>query len=158
MHLVKPDLQNWSAQACAFRLSFFLSLSFLVVTIVVVVVVVVIFLFGKNTRCSKIYAPYLFLAFVRDVVASVPLLRLAIMAGDDISKPNTPHGLTLGWSTSHLALVVLADIFVEAWAEGFCVGALIIMAGITVANMRRGVLLHKLILIEVRDEQPTHSS
>lgn len=30
------------------------------------------------------------------------------------------------------------------------VGALIIMACITVANMRRGVLLHKLILVEVR--------
>lgn len=29
------------------------------------------------------------------------------------------------------------------------VGALVIMAGITLANMRSGVLLHKLILIEV---------
>lgn len=29
------------------------------------------------------------------------------------------------------------------------VGALIIMAGITVSNMRRGVLLHKVILVEV---------
>src|SRR6266480_2577820 len=55
------------------------------------------------------------------------------MAGSDVAKPSTLHGLTL-----------------EAWAEGFCVGALIIMAGITVSNMRRGVLLHKLILIEVR--------
>jgi len=55
------------------------------------------------------------------------------MAGEDVAKPSTPHGLTL-----------------EAWSEGFCVGALIIMAGITISNMRRGVLLHKLILIEVR--------
>ena len=31
------------------------------------------------------------------------------------------------------------------------VGALLIMAGITVSNMRRGVLLHKLILLEVCD-------
>ena len=54
-------------------------------------------------------------------------------AGSDVAKPSTPHGLTL-----------------EAWAQGFCVGALIIMAGITVSNMRRRVLLHKLILIEVR--------
>ena len=37
----------------------------------------------------------------------------------------------------------------EAWAQGFMVGSLIIMACITIANMRRGVLLHKLILIEV---------
>lgn len=43
------------------------------------------------------------------------------------------------------------NVRLEAWAQGFCVGALIIMAGITVSNMRRGVLLHKLILIEVRE-------
>lgn len=41
-------------------------------------------------------------------------------------------------------------IIVEAWAEGYMVGSLIIMSCITVANMRRGVLLHKLILTEVR--------
>lgn len=61
------------------------------------------------------------------------------MAGSDIAKPSTPPGLTL-----------------EAWAQGFCVGALIIMAGITVSNMRRGVLLHKLILIEVRVQTPNN--
>lgn len=38
----------------------------------------------------------------------------------------------------------------EAWAQGYLVGSLIIMAAITVANMRRKVLLHKLILLEVR--------
>jgi len=59
------------------------------------------------------------------------------MAAEDIAKPSTPQGLVL-----------------EAWAQGFCVGALIIMAGITVSNMRRGVLLHKLILIEVRIQTP----
>ena len=41
------------------------------------------------------------------------------------------------------------DFIVEGWAEGFMVGALVIMACITIANMRRGVLLHKLILVEV---------
>jgi hypothetical protein len=56
-------------------------------------------------------------------------------AADDITKPTStaPNGLLL-----------------EAWSQGFMVGALLIMAGITVSNMRRGVLLHKLILIEVR--------
>jgi hypothetical protein len=39
---------------------------------------------------------------------------------------------------------------IEAWAQGFMVGALIIMACVTFSNMRRGVLLHKLILVEVR--------
>lgn len=48
-------------------------------------------------------------------------------------RPTDPNGLVL-----------------EAWAQGFMVGALIIMSCITLANMRRGVLLHKLILLEVR--------
>ena len=39
----------------------------------------------------------------------------------------------------------------ESWGQGFMAGALIIMACTTVANMKIGVLLHKLILLEVRD-------
>ncbi|TID14489.1 DNA repair protein [Venturia nashicola] len=42
-----------------------------------------------------------------------------------------------------------AGLILEAWAEGLLVGAFVIMAAVTVANMRRGVLLHKLILIEL---------
>ncbi|KAH6949104.1 hypothetical protein DER45DRAFT_513373 [Fusarium avenaceum] len=42
-----------------------------------------------------------------------------------------------------------AKLTLEAWSQGFMIGALIIMIGITLANMRRGVLLHKLILIEL---------
>jgi len=38
---------------------------------------------------------------------------------------------------------------VESWGEGFMFGALLVMSVITVANMRRGVILHKLILCEV---------
>ncbi|KAF2143693.1 uncharacterized protein K452DRAFT_204788, partial [Aplosporella prunicola CBS 121167] len=49
-----------------------------------------------------------------------------------VTKPTNPDGLVL-----------------EAWAQGYMVGSLIIMACITVANMRRGVLLHKLILMEL---------
>lgn len=41
------------------------------------------------------------------------------------------------------------DFIIEGWSEGFMVGALVIMACVTVANMRHGVLLHKLILVEV---------
>lgn len=37
----------------------------------------------------------------------------------------------------------------EAWSEGLMTGSLVIMAAITIANMRAGVLLHKLILLEV---------
>lgn len=52
--------------------------------------------------------------------------------GQQIGRPTDAGGLVL-----------------EAWAQGFMVGALVIMSCITLANMRRGVLLHKLILIEV---------
>ncbi|KAI9923322.1 hypothetical protein MW887_003723, partial [Aspergillus wentii] len=38
----------------------------------------------------------------------------------------------------------------EAWGQGFMVGALIIMLAITLANMKRHVLLHKLIVVEVQ--------
>lgn len=51
---------------------------------------------------------------------------------DPSQRPSDPNGLVL-----------------EAWAQGFMVGSLIIMSCITLANMRRGVLLHKLILLEV---------
>ena len=40
-------------------------------------------------------------------------------------------------------------LIVEAWSQGFMFGAILIMAVITIANMRKGVLLHKLILLEV---------
>ncbi len=50
----------------------------------------------------------------------------------NVEKPTDPAGVTL-----------------ESWSGGFMVGSLIIMACVTVANMRRKVLLHKLILIEV---------
>ena len=42
------------------------------------------------------------------------------------------------------------DFILEAWSQGFMVGSLLIMACITIANMSRGVLLHKFILGEVR--------
>ena len=38
------------------------------------------------------------------------------------------------------------ELVLEAWAQGYLVGSLIIMAFITLANMRRGVLLHKVRL------------
>lgn len=53
----------------------------------------------------------------------------------DVGKPSDPEGLTI-----------------EAWAQGYMVGSLIIMTCVAVANMRRHVLLHKLIVIEVRSK------
>lgn len=49
-----------------------------------------------------------------------------VARGTVVEKPTNPEELIL-----------------EAWAQGYLVGALVIMAFITLANMRRGVLLHK---------------
>lgn len=46
--------------------------------------------------------------------------------GNVVEKPSNPEELIL-----------------EAWAQGYLVGSLVIMSFITLANMRRGVLLHK---------------
>lgn len=40
-------------------------------------------------------------------------------------------------------------LILEAWGQGFMVGSLIIMAAITIANMKPNILLHKLIFAEV---------
>lgn len=66
-------------------------------------------------------------------VPFLPVFKRLDEQGDPSQRPTNADGLVL-----------------EAWAEGFMVGSLIIMTCITVANMRRGVLLHKLILVEVR--------
>jgi hypothetical protein len=51
---------------------------------------------------------------------------------DAVTKPTDPQGLVL-----------------EAWSQGFMVGGIVIMICITLANLKRGVILHKLILLEV---------
>lgn len=50
----------------------------------------------------------------------------ALEIREAVQKPTSVHGLTL-----------------EAWSSGYLDGALIIMACVTIANMRKGVLLHK---------------
>lgn len=52
---------------------------------------------------------------------------------NDWRQPNTPQEV----------------IVVESWSEGVMLGSLMIMAGITLANMRRRIWLHKLIFLEV---------
>ena len=54
------------------------------------------------------------------------------------AKPQSSNGLVL-----------------EAWAQGYLVGSLVILAAVTISNMRRGVLLHKLILLEESPIQTT---
>ena len=68
-----------------------------------------------------------------------------------------PHLLHSSKMTSHLSKrnsytgkpTNVNGLILEAWAQGFMVGSLVIMSAITLANMRRKVLLHKLILIEL---------
>lgn len=40
------------------------------------------------------------------------------------------------------------DLVLESWSQGFLVGSLMLMSCLTIVNIRRGVLLHKLILAE----------
>ncbi|KAL3479678.1 hypothetical protein BJX99DRAFT_67243 [Aspergillus californicus] len=54
------------------------------------------------------------------------------MVEEGRSRPKDPDGLVL-----------------EAWGQGLMVGSLLIMAAVTLANMRRHVLLHKLIAAEL---------
>ncbi|KAJ5283375.1 hypothetical protein N7505_001355 [Penicillium chrysogenum] len=49
-----------------------------------------------------------------------------------VSRPTEPHGLVL-----------------EAWGQGLMVGSLLIMAAVTFANMKKRILLHKLIFAEL---------
>ncbi|KAJ5467412.1 hypothetical protein N7475_005164 [Penicillium sp. IBT 31633x] len=54
------------------------------------------------------------------------------MAEDHIAKPTDPDALIL-----------------EAWGQGLMVGSLVVMAAITMANMKSHILLHKLIFAEL---------
>lgn len=65
------------------------------------------------------------------------------------------NGITLvpRASTSNATKAALdqSDQILEAWGEGFNLGALIILILLLFCNYRVGVLLHKLILLEVRN-------
>lgn len=55
------------------------------------------------------------------------------MSSSHVGKPTEPNALIL-----------------EAWGQGFMVGSLLIMAAMAIANMRKRILLHKVIVLEVR--------
>ena len=55
-----------------------------------------------------------------------PIPDMAWKKHEAVPKPSDPEELIL-----------------EAWAQGYLVGSLVILSFITLANMRRGVLLHK---------------
>lgn len=51
---------------------------------------------------------------------------------DHVARPSDPDGLIL-----------------EAWGQGLIVGSLVVMAAVTISNMKKDILLHKLIFAEV---------
>ncbi|KAL2005585.1 hypothetical protein VTN00DRAFT_10078 [Thermoascus crustaceus] len=53
-------------------------------------------------------------------------------SSERVTRPTNPDGLVI-----------------EAWGQGLMVGSLVVMAAITIANMRKHILLHKLILAEL---------
>lgn len=59
-------------------------------------------------------------------MSPVPSVSALMVRGKVVEKPTNPEELVL-----------------EAWAQGLLVGSLVILSFITLANMRRGVLLHK---------------
>jgi hypothetical protein len=59
------------------------------------------------------------------------------MVETDTGRPTDPDGLVL-----------------EAWGQGLMIGSLLIMAAITVSNMKKHILLHKLIFAEVCPTTP----
>lgn len=67
------------------------------------------------------------------------------VAHTDLPAPRANKAFHTDWRSETNA----SGLILEAWGEGFLVGCLVVMACVTVANMRRGILLHKLILLEV---------
>ncbi|KAL4978674.1 hypothetical protein BDW66DRAFT_164414 [Aspergillus desertorum] len=51
---------------------------------------------------------------------------------DRIARPTDPDGLVL-----------------EAWGQGLMIGSLVVMAAVTISNMKKHILLHKLIFAEL---------
>ncbi|KAL4932858.1 uncharacterized protein BDV17DRAFT_287783 [Aspergillus undulatus] len=57
---------------------------------------------------------------------------MATPESDRITRPTDPDGLVL-----------------EAWGQGLMIGSLVVMAAVTIANMKKHSLLHKLIFAEL---------
>ena len=67
--------------------------------------------------------------------------------------PLIPHLLIKRFDGSWKHDLPTEGYVLESWSQGFLVGALVMMMGVTISNMAR-TLLHKLILIEVSTKNP----
>lgn len=109
---------------------------------------------SSNVHCCRLYHAIHSESAYGSVLSLTSLLRAAASASG-IRTSKTLFAMSpipdVDW---HRGEVVQKpengeDLVLEAWAQGFLVGSLVIMSFITLANMRRGVLLHKLILLEL---------
>lgn len=69
-----------------------------------------------------------------------------------MAQLSAPPSLASRYSSDEPVAVsyTLEQCIAEAWAQGFNFGSLVILILFVLCNYRRGVLLHKLILLEVR--------
>lgn len=80
---------------------------------------------------------FVFIIVIAFVVSKIELTQDALMS---------PSNST---SIEGIEPVELKGVILEAWDQGLVIGSLLVMLAVTVANMRKRVLLHKLILTEV---------
>ena len=73
---------------------------------------------------------------------------LAAIFARQVIHDTTPPPLGHSWSGSWKHDLPVDGYVLESWSQGFLVGALVMMMGVTIANMTNA-LLHKLILVEV---------
>jgi hypothetical protein len=52
----------------------------------------------------------------------------------------------------------LSSVILEGWSQGVLFGALLVLVMFTIANMRRHVVLHRLILLEASRFHLSHAS
>jgi hypothetical protein len=82
-----------------------------------------------------------------------PLAAPLLLSTRAEPNANGSGGALTGSAHSRESATLESNI-VEAWSQGFMFGAIIILMFVTIANMRRGVWLHKLILLEVSATLP----
>lgn len=76
-------------------------------------------------------------------------LSVSFMTGNMAPQAPSPLAPLSRRMTAVTKPTDIDGLILEAWAQGYMIGSIIIMICITVSNMRRGVFLHKLILLEV---------
>ena len=101
-------------------------------------------------RYVKTHSPGLY-SVALHLSRSDSLLALAAMA-PTIASLAMPLLKRDPAETPTKASLTVNDVTLESWGQGFNVGSLVVLVLLVLCNYRRHVLLHKLILLEVRRE------